>query len=477
MKAITEYFAREDAYPDLDVDGAAGRLSRAIQCRTVDRPHRDATLLAEFDRLHAIIKEGYPHVMKQGTFEVIAHGEESGDPARGRALLITIPGSDPSLRPCLYMSHQDVVPVVEGTEKDWTHDAFSGAVADGYIWGRGTLDIKQMVFGILEAAEYLLAHGRQFKRTACLAFGDDEETRNWGAEAIAKTLEQRGVRLEFLLDEGGGRVEDGAPFGAPGVAISRVDLMEKGYADVELSVESRGGHSSRPFGGTSLALIARAIAGIADHPFPARLPTVLRATFQALAPHITEEPLKTLVQDVPGNAEAIAAWCLERPETFPYVTTTIAPTMIEGGSSACNVMPQNMRAAINFRINEGDGTEAVMAHCRAHDGSDRVKLRFLQANEHSAVARMDGYGYARLVESMEAFYPGVLFVPSMSVGATDARRYERICDTCLRCAPFMAELEDARRGVHGTDERLLLRAYAQGIRVLIHLMERANVEP
>jgi len=66
------------------------------------------------------------------------------------------------------MSHQDVVPVVEGTEQDWTHPAFSGDIADGYIWGRGTLDIKEQVFGVLEAAEYLLAHetmtGEEFER-------------------------------------------------------------------------------------------------------------------------------------------------------------------------------------------------------------------------------------------------------------------------------------------------------------------------
>ena len=116
----------------------------------------------EFDKLHAHIKASYPNIMRVGTFERIGH----------HAVLITIPGSDASLRPCLYMSHQDVVPVVEGTEQDWTHPAFSGAVADGYIWGRGTLDIKEQVFGVLEAAEYLLARGRTFRRTAYLAFGD-----------------------------------------------------------------------------------------------------------------------------------------------------------------------------------------------------------------------------------------------------------------------------------------------------------------
>ena len=131
--------------------------------------------------------------MAAGSFERIGH----------HAVLITIPGTDPSLRPSLYMSHRDVVPVVEGTEQDWTYPAFSGAVADGYIWGRGTLDIKT-VFGILEAAEYLLAHGKSFTRTAYLAFGDDEETLNLGPRP-SPTISRPRLTLEFSLTRAAAR--------------------------------------------------------------------------------------------------------------------------------------------------------------------------------------------------------------------------------------------------------------------------------
>ena len=465
MRPVGSYFSGEARYPDLDAEGAAARLSEAIRCQTVNHADHSLTDFSPFDRLQELMRRGFPHVMRSGSFELIGH-----------AVLITIPGTDAELRPCLYMSHQDVVPVVAGTEKDWRFGAFSGAVAEGYIWGRGALDIKEMVFGILEAAEYLLSRGRRFRRTAYLAFGDDEETLNLGARAIAETLESRGVRLEFLLDEGCCGIEDGACFGAPGQAISLVELMEKGYADLELSVESPGGHSSRPFGGSSLEHLARAITAIADAPFPARLPEPMAAAFEVLAPWITEEPLRSLVRDVRGNAGAIAAFCAGRPESFPFVTTTIAPTMIEGGSSACNVLPQTMWAVINFRLNEGDSAEAVLAHCRRAVGDERVRLRFLQANDPSAVARRDGYGYRTLLEALQPFFPELLFVPAMTVGATDARCYERICDCCLRCSPFMTSAEEARSGVHGTNERLPLRSYAQGIRVLIRLMELANVE-
>lgn len=467
MKVFTDFFACESDYPDLDAGGAVERLSKAVQCKTVNHADHSLTDYSTFDALHALIKASYPHVMAAGTFEVVGH----------HSVLITIPGFDPSLRPCLYMSHQDVVPVVEGTEDDWTYGAYFGAVAGGYIWGRGTLDIKDQVFGVLEAAEYLLSRGARFERTAYLAFGDDEETLNLGALAISDLLKSRGVELEFVLDEGGGKIESGAPFGAPDVHVVHVDLMEKGYADLELSVHSIGGHSSRPFGGTSLGRLSQAIADIVRAPFPVRLSPVMAGAFAAIAPHVTEEPLKTLVRDIPGNAQAIADYCYSVRELFPYVTTTIAPTMIRGGSDACNVMPQDMRAVINFRIAEGETAEQVMTHCRAAVADEGVELRFLQSDDPSRTAKSDGYGYRKLVESMSRYFPEVVFLPSLTVGATDAHQYEQICDTCLRCSPFIADAKEAASGVHGTNERIMIRAYLQGIRVLIHLMEQANVNP
>ncbi|MBQ2739867.1 MAG: M20/M25/M40 family metallo-hydrolase [Oscillibacter sp.] len=463
MKAATDFFSQEDDYPDLDIDGALHRLSNAIQYKTIHSSDPATTDFAPFEALQAHMQQSYPHVFAAGTFERIGH-----------SVLITLPGSDSSLRPCLYMSHQDVVPVVEGTEADWTYPPFSGAVAEGYIWGRGTLDIKQQVFAILEAAEYLLSHGASFTRTAYLAFGDDEETTNAGALAIANTLKARGITLEFLLDEGSGKLDDGAVFGAPGLPVCSIDLMEKGYADLELSVKSPGGHSSRPFGGTSLGRLAQSISAIVEMPQSPALSPLAQAMLASLAPRITEEPLRSLVQDIPGNATAIAEHCLHHPRLFPFVSTTIAPTVIRGSSSACNVMPQDMEAVINFRIAEGDSVQALEARCRKAVTDSGVHLRFLQANDPSHTARMDGLGYSAVKESMEHYYPGVTFFPSMTVGATDAHQYEEICDTCIRCAPFLSDAADVSTGVHGTNERLSVRAYAQGIRVLIHLMEQVN---
>lgn len=452
MRDYTSYFINETEYADLDINGAANRLSRAIQCKTVNN-RQD---YAPFEELQAHMRASYPAIMAAASFEVINH-----------SVLITIPGSDASLHPALFMSHQDVVPVVRGTEQDWTYDAFSGAIADGYIWGRGTLDIKNMVFGILEAGEYLLSHGAEFKRTVYFAFGEDEETFNTGAQAISDTLKSRGVTLEFVLDEGGGKIQPGSAFGAPDVSISLIDLMEKGYCDLRLTAKSIGGHSSRPFGGTSLGRLSVAIANIVNNSFPAYCSPVLRQTFEALREHITVEPLRTLVNS--GDWQALADYCMTDPALFPLVTTTIAPTMINGGSQACNVMPQNMEAVVNFRIGCGHSAKEIFEHCRALVADD-IEMEFLQANDPSAVARTDTLGYAALVETMQHYVQDVVFVPALTVGGTDAHCYEQICDTCLRCSPFIADLKETESGVHGTNERISVRSYAQGIRALIHMM-------
>ena len=254
------------------------------------------------------------------------------------------------------MGHMDVVPVVEGTEGDWNHDAYSGHVDDTYIWGRGSVDMKDQVAGELEAAEYALAHGWRLRRPLILAFGQDEECLQSGAKGLSRVLQERDVRLAFVVDEGTYLVEDAAGYGAPGLPVMGVGLAEKGYADIELTVRSAGGHSSNPFGGTSLGILSEAITRIVRAPWPVALTGLDQATFAAVADAVTDPRLAPLVAGGPAgiavHADEIAQVCLADRDLNPLVVTTVAPTVIEGSSQANNVMPQDMRAVINFRILE-----------------------------------------------------------------------------------------------------------------------------
>ncbi|MBS5478173.1 MAG: M20/M25/M40 family metallo-hydrolase [Coriobacteriia bacterium] len=482
---VYRYLANEQDYPGLPADAAIEHLSRALQCRTVSSVDVSEIDYGELDKLHDLIRASYPHVMAAGTYEEIGH-----------SLLITTPGTDPSLRPVQLMAHQDVVPVVPGTEADWTHDAFSGHVDDEFIWGRGAMDIKEMLIGELEAVEYLLAQleaeGRQLKRTLILAFGEDEECLQQGSRAIAKVLAERGVRLEFLVDEGDYAIADGANYGAPGVPFKLVELGEKGYCDVRITVRSAGGHSSNPFGGTSLATLARAISRIVNNPYPLRLSPPAQATFSALAPRITEEPFASLVsaeglsaaEAVSLNASHLAAECAQRRALYPLVTTTIAPDMIEGGSKGSNVMPQDMWAVINFRLDPYVTSADVMERCRELTADLGVELDMYQTPSEPTPAdagtgATEGLGMQVVSEAVAHFLhdpstgSGLSCVPALATGGTDAHMYEGICDACLRLGPMVVDADEQHRGVHGTDERVTKRGYLQGIRMLVRIVEKA----
>lgn len=459
MKTVFDTYINETMYADLDIHGACTHLSDAIKCKTTS--YVDVTLQddAEFKRLHQVIRNAFPHVMQHG--EVSLHGN---------SMLIKLNGSDPSLKPILLMSHLDVVPVVKGTEKDWTYDPYSGAVAEGYIWGRGALDIKNMVFGILEAVEYCLAHKMNFKRTVYCAFGEDEETCNTGSARMAAYLKKQGVELEYVLDEGGGEIIDGDVYGAQGCQISSICLSEKGYADLKLEAKSAGGHSSNPVHGTSLGHLAKAITTIVENPLPAKLSELNKAALRTLAPKITAEPMKTYVSDIEACEELILNYYLNNSELYNQVITTIAPTMICEGAQAGNVMPQNMWASINFRLACHDTAEKLMEHCRALVDQE-IELSYIQSNDASAISKSDSVGYQKLVETLQTFFKDVTFIPNLVTGSTDARNYECICDTVMRYGPFIEEKAITSRGVHGTDEKISVRAYIQGIRALIYLIE------
>ncbi|MBR2801645.1 MAG: M20/M25/M40 family metallo-hydrolase [Erysipelotrichaceae bacterium] len=456
---IFALYQNEQDYPDLKEEEAVRHLSEAVQVNTTSYLDTSRIDYAAFDELHRKLQQWYPQIMKEGTYQEIDH-----------SILIKVEGSDPSLRPALLMAHQDVVPVVAGTEQDWQHGPFSGDIAEGYIWGRGTLDIKEMMIGELEALEYLLEHGKKLQRTLYLAFGQDEETIGSGAQMIASCLEREGVQLEFVLDESG-RVSSGEVYGAD-VAVGSIGIYEKGYADMKLVSESVGGHSSNPFHGTSLQLLAEAITTICQNPLPAVLPDCVKESLRILAPYIKEGPLKEYVQDIDAHEQEIIAYYLSKEDLNNQIRTTIAPTMISGGSQAGNVMPQKMEAVINFRLAAQDSNASLLEHCQKLL-KEEVDPEYIMANEASRVSRYDTFGFALLQQTLEHYFKDIVFVPAVNTGATDARSYEGICDCVLRFGPFLEDREIRKKGVHGTNERISRRAYLQGIRVLIRLMDMA----
>ena len=460
-----ELFLHESDYPDFPADTAVEHLRQALRFPTVSYVDVSRISYAAFDDFHTFLRRSYPHLRSRCIWEEVGH-----------SLLLTLPGTNPCLRPALFMAHQDVVPIRPGTEANWLHGPFSGDLSDGCIWGRGAMDIKEMLIGHLEAMEYLLARGASPQRTVYFAFGEDEETCSTGAMAICRLLRERNVELEFVLDEGAGDVMDAADYGAPGTLACSIGIYEKGYADLRLSVRSKGGHSSNPFHGTSLGHMAQAISSILAHPRPPVLTDCLKAALTDLKSHITEEPMRTYIQDMDLYEQELLNWCMAHESLYHQVSTTIAPTMISEGSPAANVLPQDMWAVVNMRLAPSDPPEAMLEHCRHLVGSE-ISLSFDQQISASRPSDITAYGYRHLKNVLEHYFDRLIFIPSQNRGATDCRQYEPICRCCLRFGPFLEEEKISSEGIHGTNERISVRAYLQGLRVLTRLMETTCIQP
>ena len=240
---------------------AARRLAELVRIPTVSSNDPAAENEGSFRTLIDRLPELWP---------AVAAGiprEEIGD----RGLLYEWRGSESSLAPAILCAHFDVVP--PGEAASWTHPPFSGEIVDGFVWGRGTQDIKVLLAAILESAEAALAEGFRPRRTIYFAFGGDEEiTGRRGASRIAARLAEKGVRASFLLDEGSPVSRGIFPFVRKPLAL--VGVTQKGYVDILLEAKGTGGHSSIPPAGAprpvsaALSPPSRTVPSRPDSPSP-----------------------------------------------------------------------------------------------------------------------------------------------------------------------------------------------------------------
>jgi carboxypeptidase PM20D1 len=431
--------------------GAAERLAEALRIPTISSQDPADFDAAAFAALHALLEERFPRVHAALGREAV--GEHS--------LLYTWPGSEPSLAPLLLMAHLDVVPVEPGTEDGWTHPPFSGAVADGFVWGRGALDSKSGVMGTLEAVELLLAEGFRPRRTVLLAYGHDEEVGGArGAAAIAALLESRGVRPWMVVDEGG-VIGSGM---MPGVArpTALVGIAEKGFASVELIVETPGGHSSMPPARGSIVRLGEAVRRLEDAPPAARIDGPTLELFDRVGP---EFPLlqRAVFANLWLTRPLVLRTLAATPATNAMVRTTTAPTIFEAGTKE-NVLPGRARAVVNFRILPGDSVAGVVEHVRSTVRDTLVRVRLMEgfASEPSSVSRTDGEAFALLERTIRQTAPDALVSPYLVLGGTDARHFHRLSDAVFRFLPVrMAQADLAR--LHGTDERVAVADYEAAI--------------
>ena len=439
----------------------AERLAAALQYPTVSHQTADLDETA-FLGLHRYLEQSFPQTHATLKREVIA----------GYSLLYTWPGRDGSLAPMLLTSHLDVVPVSEASRGSWEHPPFAGAIADGYVWGRGAVDDKVGVLATLEAVEALVVAGFEPERTVYLAFGHDEEVGGpAGAGAITRTLAERGVRLWFSLDEGMLIVEDGL-FGVAG-PIALIGIAEKGSLSLRLTARAKGGHSSMPPPTGAIGRLARAITALESNPMPLRMGGVWEETVRALSPHL---PFRTrLFLTTPPFSWMARGRLSADPAANAVVRTTTAVTMAGAGTKV-NILPREAWAVVNFRVVPGDDTGAVVERVRDIIDDPEIEIEVMSASEPSASASARSEAYQLLAGAIAEIAPAAPVIPALVVGGTDSKHYGQIADDAYRFTPIRLRTEDRSR-IHGVNERISLDSYREAIRFYETLIESAASAP
>ena len=327
------------------------RLAEAVRIQTISYQERERIDYAQFQRLNDYLRVSYPLVFAQLQVETVSD----------YSLLLRWPGSDDTLKPILFTAHTDVVPVEPGTEDDWAHPAFAGVVADGRIYGRGTLDDKLGVMGLLEAAEQLLAEGFVPRRGIVFAFGHDEEISGQeGAASLAARMRELDLHFEWMVDEGGMLLSDNPLL--PDRPMAMVNVAEKGYLTLTLVATGEGGHSSNPPRISTIGRLSNALARIEANPFEPRLVGPVEAMFETIAPHVGQ-PERFVFNNLWLTGGIVASQMDDQRLTLPFVRTTTALTMINAGVKE-NVVPQRAEAKVNFRLLPGDTAEGVVEYIR-----------------------------------------------------------------------------------------------------------------
>ena len=422
------------------------RLAESVTFRTVSPETAADFDPAPFLAFRDFLERSFPQV----------HGALEREIVSGYSLLYTWRGSDSSLPPVLLAAHYDVVPVVPGSLGRWSHPPFAGVIADGYVWGRGTLDDKVGVMGMLEALESLVASGFAPRRTVYLAFGHDEEVGgDQGARAIVDLLEARGVRLWFSLDEGMVIADGMAGLSEP---VAMIGVAEKGFLTLELTASAPGGHSSMPPGVSAIGRLAEAVQRVEDAPLPAHLRGVAGDMLDSIAPMLPAGQRFAIGQRWligPFLVNSLAA----DPATNAMIRTTTAVTMIHGGVKA-NVLPSTATATVNFRVHPGDTADAIVAHVREAIDDPEIEVTVVSSSEASDVASTSSDAYEVLRATLDQRYPGIPVAPALVVGGTDSKHYMRIADDAYRFSPVRVGVDDTSR-IHGIDERIGIDVYAE----------------
>ena len=418
-------FAREQAY--------AEKLSEMVRYETVSK--KGEIRREKFLGFHKILEQLFPLVHQN-----LEKTEIDG------SLLYYWKGKH-SDRPLVLMGHQDVVPA----EGEWEHAPFSGDIADGKVFGRGSADDKCSVMAFFQAVEELLEQGFVPEQDVYLSTSNTEEVGGDGCPKLVEELKRRNVKPFLVNDEGGSIVTE--PMAGVVGNYAMIGVLEKGQGNLLISAKSNGGHSSYPPKNSPIVRLANFLTALTKHsPMRSAMNRQAAEMFSDMAPYgpfylrllfgnlwLFKPLLVVLMPSISSQAAAL-------------LRTTVAPTM-QTGSDGCNVLPQEATVTLNLRYIPHQGMEASNAAIERLAKKYDLTVRVLDAYDYCEPVDSESEAF-RLVRSVIGdVFPKLPVIPYVMTGGTDARHYQSICDACVRFSPVVYGPAQMK-GMHGLNEYL-----------------------
>ncbi|WP_126653691.1 M20/M25/M40 family metallo-hydrolase [Chryseobacterium aureum] len=462
-------------------DSAVMRFSGGLKVPTVSTGGLGEFDYAPFDQFKTYLKTSYPLVYQNTeNFEVNQYG-----------LVFRLKGSNPALEPIVFLSHMDVVPPgdadvknneenvfrpddkplepVSKVAEDWEYGPFSGAVANGRIYGRGAIDMKGMLFSLMESMNSMIKNKQIPQRDIYLAFGFDEEVGGQkGAVQIADYFKKKGLKFDAVYDEGGLIMRKGNVAGIDrDVAV--VGCAEKGFLSAKIKVKGLGGHSSMPPMESAIGKAAVIMQRLEDHQMKPVITPLIKEFFNNIG---GEMPFATRM--------ALANQWLLKPvlisqltknnTTNALVRTTTALTMMKG-SDGTNVLSPEVEFVVNFRLLPGNSIKDVKDHiAKATEGFDVEVEEIDNTRGASAISLTNTKAYKMIEAGVKEIHPGAIVTPYLTLGGTDAAKYEIVSKNVYRFMPIQINSAE-QQSIHSTNEYLSIDNYLKMIHYFEYVMK------